>query len=104
MNSNAVGSPSMDLKQSGLSRPRILFLGLSFVSLAICAYCAASHYLKWNWGNPGQPIGWLLSMLFLLLAFSPRTQQVAAGLQSFVQPNTAYFVLWFISFLFYLLI
>ncbi len=90
----------MDLKQSGLSRPRILFLGLSFVSLAICAYCAASHYLKWNWGNPGQPVGWLLSMFFLLLAFSPRPQQVAAGLKSAINPKTAFFVFWFLVFAF----
>jgi hypothetical protein len=87
-------------KQSELSRPRILLLSLSFVSLAICAYCAVSHYLKWNWGNPGQPAGWLLSMLFLLLAFSPRPREVVAGLKSALRPKTALFVFWFLVFAF----
>ena len=92
----------MDVSQGqrGLSTPRILFLGLSFVSLAICSYCTASHYLKWNWGNPGQPIGWLLSMFFLLLAFSPRPRQVAAGLKSAITPKAAFFVFWFLVFVF----
>lgn len=92
----------MDLsqRQSGLSTPRILLLGLSFVSLAICAYCTASHYLKWNWGNPGQPVGWLLSMFFLLLAFAPRPRQVGAGLKSAINPKAAFFVFWFLVFVF----
>src|SRR5438552_4630023 len=92
----------MDLspRQSGLSRPRILFLGLSFVSLTICAYGAVTHYLKWNWGNPGQVVGWLLSILFLLLAFSPRPRQVAAGLKSALKPKTTFFVFWFLVFIF----
>ena len=102
MNSNSGELPSMESPQrkSGLSTPRILFLSLSFVSLVICAYCAVSHYLKWNWGNPGQPVGWLLSMLFLLLAFAPRPRQVAAGLKSAIKPKAAFFVFWLLVFTF----
>jgi hypothetical protein len=65
-----------------------------------CAYGAVAHYLKWNWGNPWQLVGWLLSMLFLLLAFSPRPRQVAAGLKSAIKPKTAFFVFWFLVFTF----
>ena len=52
---------------------RILFLGLSFIATAICAWAAAAHYRKLAWGDPWQPIGWLLSMFFLLCAFARLT-------------------------------
>jgi hypothetical protein len=54
------------LEKSQLLTPRIVLLGLSLVSLAICAVGAAAHYQKAAWGNLWQLIGWLLSMLFLL--------------------------------------
>jgi hypothetical protein len=94
MNSNSGASPFVYLSQrrGRLSTARILLLGLSFISLAICAYGAVSHYLKWHWGNPWQPVGWLLSMVFLLLAFSPQPRQVAIGLKSWLKPKTAFFV------------
>jgi hypothetical protein len=90
----------MDLSQrkNGLSTPRILLLGLSFVSLGICAFSAASHYLRWAWGNPWQPIGWVLGMLFLLLAFSPPPLQIAASLKSLIKPKTAFFMFWIVVF------
>lgn len=66
----------------------------------MCAYGAVSHYLKWYWGNPGQPIGWLLSMLFLLLAFSPRSRQFAGGLRSAIRPKTYFFIFWLLMFAF----
>ncbi len=47
---------------------RILLLGLSVISLVICAWAAAAHYRNLAWGDPWQPIGWLLSMFFLLVA------------------------------------
>ena len=77
---------------------KTLLLSLSFVSLVICAFSTAAHYLKWAWGNPGQPMGWLLSMLFLLLAFSPRPLELAGGLKSFIKPKSALFVFWFLVF------
>ena len=46
--------------------PRILLVGFSLISLLICAWAAAAHYRKLAWGDPWQPIGWLLSMFFLL--------------------------------------
>jgi hypothetical protein len=100
MNSNFGDPVTMDLsqKESGLSRPRILFLGLSFLSMAACAYGGVVHYLKWHWGNPAHLVGWLLSMLFLLLAFSPRPRQVAASLKSALSPKTAFFVFWVLVF------
>jgi hypothetical protein len=90
----------MDLPQrkSGLSTPRILFLGLSFVSALICALGAAAHYLKWTWGNPWQPIGWLLSMLFLLCAFLPGPHRLATGFKSLMKPTTAFFLFWILFF------
>ena len=39
-------------------------------------------------------------MLFLLLAFSPRPRQVAAGLKSAIKPKTVFFVFWFLVFAF----
>ncbi len=90
----------MDLVQRKGGRPRlrILFLGLSLVSLAACAFGAAAHYLKWAWGNPWQPIGWLLSMLFLLCAFLPNPRGLAAGFKSLIKPQTAFFLFWILFF------
>jgi hypothetical protein len=69
----------MDSSQwkSKLSIPRILLFSLSVVSLVIGAAGATYHYLRWSWRNRAHPIGWLLSMLFLLLAFSLPPPQIA---------------------------
>ena len=81
-----------------LSRPRIVFLCLSLVSLVVCAVGAVLHYLKWAWGNPGQLDGWLLSMLFLLLAFSPPPGEVARRLRASLNWKTAFLVFWILVF------
>jgi hypothetical protein len=78
--------------------PRIVLLGLSFVSLMICAVGGTAHYLKWAWGNPWQAIGWLLAMLFLLLAFSPQPERLAGPLKSFVNARTGLFLFWAAAF------
>jgi hypothetical protein len=85
-------------KKDGLPILRILFLGLSLVSLSVCAFGAAAHYLKWAWGNPSQPIGWLLSMLFLLLAFLPQPRELTHGLKSLIHAKTAFFLFWILFF------
>ena len=86
------------LRKSGLSKPRIFLLCLSFLSLAVCAGCAVAHYRKWAWGNPGQPVSWVLSMLFLLLAFSPGPRQVAVNFRAAIKPKAAFFVFWVLVF------
>ena len=78
--------------------PRILLLGLSFVNLVLCALAATAHYLKWALGNPWQPIGWLLSMLFLLLAFLPGPSGLRANFKSVIKPKTAFFLFWMLFF------
>ena len=73
-------------------------LGLSFVAMVICAWAGAAHYQKAAWGDPWQPIGWLLGMLFLLLAFSPSPAGLATGFRSLVKPKTAFFLFWILFF------
>jgi hypothetical protein len=81
-----------------LSRRRILFLGLSAVSLVLCALGATAHYLKWAWGNPWQLVGWLLSMVFLLLAFLPGPSELRANFKCVIKPKTALLVFWILFF------
>lgn len=85
-------------RKSGLSAPRLLLLSLSFVSLLVCACCAVAHYQRWVWGNRGQPVSWLISMLLLMLAFSPQPRQIAASLKSSLTPRTAFFLFWILFF------
>jgi hypothetical protein len=85
-------------RRRGLPTLRILFLGLSLVSLAACAFGAAAHYLNWAWGNLWQPIGWLLSMLFLLLALLPHLRELTAGLKSLIHIKTVFFLFWILVF------
>jgi DNA-binding beta-propeller fold protein YncE len=73
---------------------KIVLLGLSFVSLIICAVGGTAHYLKWGWGNYAQPIAWLLAMLFLLLALAPQPQQIPGRLKSLINPRTVLFLFW----------
>src|SRR5215470_3464140 len=80
------------------SRLRVLFFSLSFVSLLLCAFGATAHYLRWAWGNPWQPAGWLLAMFFLLLACAPQPSQIAASLQSLITPKAALIVACFLLF------
>ena len=81
-----------------LSKPRIWFLCLSVVSLVVCAIGGDLHYAKWAWGNLGQPGGWLLSMLFLLLAFSPPPREVLRNVRGSLNWKTAFFVFWILVF------
>src|SRR2546421_1336811 len=81
-----------------LSRPRMILIGLSFVSLFVCAVSASAHYLRWAWGNPWQPISWLLSILFLLLAFLPKCHRPTARARSLLDPKTAFFLFWIVFF------
>src|SRR5213594_2902366 len=78
---------------------RILFLGLSFIATAICAWAAAAHYRKASWGDPWQPIAWLLSMLFLLAAFTASPRELAGRFKSLAKPKTAFFLFWILFFI-----
>ena len=78
--------------------PRILLVGLLFVSLVICAWAAAAHYRKLAWGGPWQPIGWLLGMFFLICAFLPDLRGLATGFKSLIKPKTAFFLFWILFF------
>src|SRR5690348_14389174 len=81
-------------KPTAGSRLRLLFLSSSVVSLMLCALGATAHYLKWAWGNPWQLVGWLLSMVFLLLAFLPRTAELRVQCKSVIKPKTAFLAFW----------
>jgi hypothetical protein len=81
-----------------LSIPRILLFSLSVVSLLIGAGGATAHYVRWSWGNRAHPVGWLLSMLFLLLAFMPSPSEIATGLKSLIKPRTVFFLFWILFF------
>jgi hypothetical protein len=78
--------------------PRILFLGLSLIAMVICAVGATAHYRKLAWGDPWQPIGWLLSMFFLLCAFLPDSRGLATGFRSLIKSKTAFFLFWILFF------
>jgi len=73
-------------------------LSLSVVSLVLCALGATAHYLKWAWANPWQLVGWLLSMVFLLIAFLPGPSELRANFKSVIKPKTAFFVFWILFF------
>ena len=45
-----------------------------------------------------QPIGWLLGMLFLVLAFLPRPYELATGLTGSIKPKTGFFLFWILFF------
>ncbi|HEU0047209.1 MAG TPA: hypothetical protein VFQ43_06365, partial [Nitrososphaera sp.] len=85
-------------RKSRLLTPRVLLLGFSLISLVICALGATAHYRKLAWGDPWQPIGWLLSMLFLLCAFLPDPRGLATGFRSLIKPKTAFFLFWILFF------
>jgi DNA-binding beta-propeller fold protein YncE len=75
-----------------------VLLVLSVISLVICVVGAAAHYRKASWGDPWQPIGWLLSMLFLLTAFTASPRELAGRFKSFVNPKAAFFLFWILFF------
>ena len=78
---------------------RTLLLALSLVSLVICVVSGTAHYRKASWGDPWQPIGWLLSMFFLLLAFMPSPRDMATDLKELIKPKTAFFLFWILFFI-----
>ena len=77
---------------------RTLLLGFSLISLAICAIGAAAHYRQAAWADPWQPIGWLLSMFFLLCGFLPAPGGLATGFKSLINPKAAFFLFWTLFF------
>src|SRR5213596_2979394 len=90
----------MDLSQrkSRLLTSRVLLLGFSVISLVICAWAGAAHYRKLAWGDPWQPIGWLLSMFFLVCAFLSDARGLAASFRPLIKPKTVFFVFWILFF------
>src|SRR5437762_8022548 len=78
--------------------PRILLLGLSFVSLVICVLSGAAHYRKAGWGDSWHPIGWLLSMTFLVFALLPGRRDLTDGFKSLTRGKTAFFLFWLLFF------
>jgi DNA-binding beta-propeller fold protein YncE len=79
--------------------PRILFFGFSFVATLLCACAAAAHYRKAAWGDLWQPVGWLLGMFFLLLAFFPSPRKLATGLKALIKPKAGFFLFWILFFI-----
>jgi len=73
-------------------------LALSVISLVICVVGATAHYRKASWGDPWQPIGWVLSMLFLLAAFTASPRELAGRFKSLANPKAAFFVFWILFF------
>jgi DNA-binding beta-propeller fold protein YncE len=64
----------------------------------ICVVGATAHYRKASWGDPWQPIGWLLSMLCLLAAFAAVPRELAGRLKSLANPKAAFFLFWILFF------
>src|SRR5206468_1926433 len=62
------------------------------------AWAVAAHYRNLAWGDAWQPIGWLLSMFFLLCAFLPDPRGMATGFKSLIKPKTAFFLFWILFF------
>jgi hypothetical protein len=85
-------------KKARFLTPRILLLGFSFVSLVICVLSGTAHYRKAGWGGSWHPIGWLLSMAFLMFAFLPGHRDLTAGAKSLIKPKTVFFVFWILFF------
>jgi hypothetical protein len=77
---------------------RLWLLLLSVVSVVACAAGAACHYRKWAWGNFAHPTGWLLSMLFLVLAFAPAPRQAVARVKSALNARAVFFAAWVLVF------
>ena len=84
--------------KSQLGAPRNFLLGLSFVSTVTCAAAAAAHYLKSPWGDICQPIAWLLSLVFLLLAVLPTPNELNTGVKRLITPKAAFFLFWILFF------
>lgn len=77
---------------------RPLFLGLSLVAFGVCILGGIAHYCKASWGDPWQPIGWLLSMLFLLAAFTAIPRELVGRFKSLATPKAAFFLFWILVF------
>ncbi len=73
-------------------------LALSVISLVICVVGATAHYRKASWADPWQPVGWLLSMLFLLAAFTASPRELAGRFKSLANPKAAFFLFWTLFF------
>ncbi len=73
-------------------------LTLSVISLVICVVGATAHYRNASWGDPWQPIGWLLSMFFLLAAFTASPRELAGRYKSLAGPRAAFFLFWILFF------
>jgi len=84
--------------KSRLFTTKTLLLALSIFSLLICVIGGTAHYRKASWGDPWHPIGWVLSMLFLLTAFTPSPRQLRGRFRSLVTPKAAFFLFWVLFF------
>lgn len=81
-----------------LSGPRGWLFGLSVLSLIIGATGGVLHYSRKAWGNPWQLIGWLLSLLFLLLACSAPPREIARRFKASMHWKAVFFAFWVLVF------
>ena len=98
LRSDDIKAVKLALGKSQLLTARIVLLALSVISLVICVVGATAHYHKASWGDPWQPIGWLLSMLFLLAAFTASPRELAGRFKSLANPKAAFFLFWILFF------
>src|SRR6476620_11156676 len=77
---------------------RLLLLALSLLALLVCVFAGIAHYRKASWGDPWQPIGWLLSMFFLLAACTASPRELVGHFKSFANPKMAFFLFWILFF------
>src|ERR1051326_6067498 len=85
-------------EKSRLLTSRSILLVFSVVSLVICALAGAAHYRNPGWGDLWQPVGWLLSMLFLLAALFAGRERCATDFKVLLRPKTAFFLFWILFF------
>jgi hypothetical protein len=71
---------------------------LSLASLVVCGLSGVAHYRKAGWGDSLHPVGWLLSLVFLVFAFLPGKREVMAGFKSLFSRRTAFFLFWVLFF------
>ncbi len=81
------------------NKRRCIFTFLSLLSAIICVTFTSLHYTNVLYGNPVTWAGWLMSIIFLLVAFSPNVSNAKDRILYFKNYTALMFLLLSVSFI-----
>lgn len=75
------------------NKRRYIFLILGIISSILCGVFSCLHYMNIFYGNPVTWAGWIISIIFMIIAFAPKLPFLKKKLRSYFNLGTLLFIM-----------